>query len=344
MTSATMSQPAAELDAGDPHCTREWFDLLAATALPPGTAVKFAPVGPTGQDDAALLPLMRLPESRHRVDALANFYTPLYAPIGLDQLDPASLAATFAKLRYDGTAVLRLAPLAAGGAFHATALAALRQAGWIADTYFCFGNWYAPIVTADFEAYLAERPSALRNTFRRARNRLERRPDFRLRIQQAPDAQLEAAIAGFERVYAASWKRPEPWPDFIPGLCRLAARCGWLRLGVIELDGQPAAAQIWLVAAGKAHIVKLAYDPAWRDLSVGTVLTAALMRHVIESDGVAEIDYLIGDDAYKRDWTPLRRERVGLVAFNPASARGLAAAAHHFGGKVVRRVRSNGDN
>jgi hypothetical protein len=42
------------------------------------------------------------------------------------------------------------------------------------------------------------------------------------------------------------------------------------------------------------------------------------------------VDYLSGDDAYKADWMAARRERVGLVAFDRLSLRGVAAAARHF--------------
>ena len=41
------------------------------------------------------------------------------------------------------------------------------------------------------------------------------------------------------------------------------------------------------------------------------------MQHVIDTDHVEEVDYLTGDDAYKQDWMSHRRERIGLVAFNP---------------------------
>ena len=75
-------------------------------------------------------------------------------------------------------------------------------------------------------------------------------------------------------------------------------------------------------------------------MTLGTdqpVLTAALMKHVMDEDRVSEVDYLSGDDAYKRDWMAQRRERVGLVAFDPHSPRGLLAAARHFAGVWIRR-------
>ena len=324
----------------DPHLTRDWFELLERTALPVGAAVTRFPIGYPEQPDACLLPMMRLPQSPWQIEALATFYSPIFGPINEVNLDVAGLREVCSRIRVDRnqpTARLDLSPLSPDGIFFATAQQALRSAGWIVGTYFRFGNWYARITHPDFTAYIDQRPSALRNTIVRASRKLERRSDFDLRIHTAPGQPLDQAIVDYATVYGQSWKRPEPYPDFIPGLCRLAAARGWLRLGVMTLDQQPVASQLWLVAGDRAQIVKLAYDPAFRHLSVGTVLTARLMQFVIEQDQVNEIDYLIGDDAYKRDWTPQRRERHGIVAFNPSSPRGLALAARHCAGRLLHK-------
>ena len=63
-----------------------------------------------------------------------------------------------------------------------------------------------------------------------------------------------------------------------------------------------------------------------------------MMEHVLEVDRVHEVDYGIGDEPYKRDWMSHRRERVGLIAFNPRTARGLSGAIRHFGGRWVRKL------
>ena len=97
------------------------------------------------------------------------------------------------------------------------------------------------------------------------------------------------------------------------------------------------AAQVWLVHGAKANIYKLAYVKGQEKLSAGSALTAALMQHVMDVDRVSEVDYLSGDDAYKRDWMAQRRERVGLLAFNPRRPQGLLAAARHFVGAWLRR-------
>jgi CelD/BcsL family acetyltransferase involved in cellulose biosynthesis len=148
---------------------------------------------------------------------------------------------------------------------------------------------------------------------------------------------LETAIKDFCEVYARSWKKPEPYPEFITGLCRLAHGNGWLRMGIGYLAGAPVTAQIWLVKSGVASIYKLAYDQEHARLGVGTWMSAALTEYVLDVDRVKQIDFLAGDDHYKAEWMDCRRERFGVIAFRRSSLRGLVAAGLHFGARILRR-------
>ena len=163
-------------------------------------------------------------------------------------------------------------------------------------------------------AYLDERPGQLRSTLKRKRARLLA-DGAKIEIATGPH-DVERALAAYEQVYARSWKQPEPVPQFMPALIRLCARRGWLRLGSVWLGEVPIAAQLWIVADGRAAIYKLAYDDAYKRYAAGTVLTAQLMQHVLDVDQVHEVDYLTGDDAYKQQWMTHRRERWGLVAYD----------------------------
>jgi CelD/BcsL family acetyltransferase involved in cellulose biosynthesis len=68
------------------------------------------------------------------------------------------------------------------------------------------------------------------------------------------------------------------------------------------------------------------------------VLTAKLMQHVIDIDRVKVVDYLSGDDDYKRTWMSHRREFWGILGFNPRSPRGLAQVVRHVGGRFGKRI------
>ena len=83
------------------------------------------------------------------------------------------------------------------------------------------------------------------------------------------------------------------------------------------------AAQFWFTAHGRAFVFKLAYDEAYSRLSAGTVLSAHMFRECLDVDRVHEVDYLSGDDAYKREWMTHRRQRFRVTACNPRTACGL---------------------
>lgn len=322
----------------DPHLGLPWFRLLAATAMPPGARLALCRASKQ-EAPAAFLPLLVMPDSPHRILALGNFYTPLFGIVGEEHADPATLQALARQLKTGkpGCDELRLAPMDPLSSSYKLLGESFRNAGWLVDDYFCFGNWYETIAERDAQTYLTARPSRLRHTLQRAEKRLAKTPGYELKIFKETGPELDEAIEAFVTVYNRSWKTPEPYPEFIPGLCRLAAENGWLRLGLLQLDHKPLAAQIWLVVGKQAFIVKLAYDQDFSYLSPGTVLTAALFRQVIDVDRVNLVDYLIGDDPYKQEWMTQRRERRGIVAFNPRRWSGLFAALRHSVGKLRRR-------
>ena len=211
------------------------------------------------------------------------------------------------------------------------------MAGLIPQTYFCFGNHYLQVNQRSFADYFQSLPSKLKNTISRKQKQFEKTAENRIVVYRDTGA-LDKGLDDYERIYRASWKIEEPHPQFIRGMCRTFAHLGWLRLGIAYLGEQPIAAQIWIVHGGIANIYKLAYDENFAKLSAGSILTKFLMQAVIDDEKVKEVDYLTGDDAYKKDWMSNRRERWGIIAFNRRTPYGLIAAARHSGGRLARRI------
>lgn len=340
-----VSPAGRALPAADTFYTAAWFDNLARHGVEPSHRLRVLQ-GDDGHGGRFMLPMLL----RERGDAavygpaltgLSNFYSSLYGPVGAQ--DAGGVEGCRAWLRHlsrrGGSGVLDLQPLDADGPFLQALRAALDAEGWLHDTYFCFGNWHLDVAGRTFDNYYVTVPSRIRNTIRRARKKLDEAGDWTLRIHDGHSPLLTQAIDDFVGVYLRSWKVPEPFPEFVPGLVRTAAAEGWLRLGVVRRGDTPIAAQLWLVRDGFALIYKLAYDEAHKKWSGGSVLTAEMMRHAIDVDRVREIDYLTGDDAYKQDWMDRRRERVGLVAFDPRTTQGLASAARHHAARLWRRLR-----
>jgi hypothetical protein len=63
------------------------------------------------------------------------------------------------------------------------------------------------------------------------------------------------------------------------------------------------------------------------------------MEQAIDVERVREIDYLIGDDAYKSAWMSQRRERFGLVAYDLGTWRGVLGLARQLVGQAWRHLR-----
>ncbi|TME69054.1 MAG: GNAT family N-acetyltransferase, partial [Chloroflexi bacterium] len=79
----------------------------------------------------------------------------------------------------------------------------------------------------------------------------------------------------------------------------LAAR-GWLRLGVLSVDGEDAAVLFGFAYEGTLALYNAAYDPNLAPLSVGIACAAYAIRSAI-AEGLRTYDFLRGDEPYKYD-------------------------------------------
>ena len=183
--------------------------------------------------------------------------------------------------------------------------------------YFCFGNWYLDKIDFNGDQYIQSRTSNIRENIKRYSKKLQRTGKLEfVMVTNSCNDEIDHYMDLYYAVYHASWKAPEMDPSFHRDLAKLARDKGWLRLGFLFLDTTPIAAQLWLVSDGVAYIAKLAYDEQYKKLIPGVILSSEMMKYVIDTDRVMEIDYLIGDEPYKKDWTPNRRERNGILIFN----------------------------
>jgi len=314
-----------------------WFATVAAHALPAGARPRLLLYREAGQA-IALLPLQRA--ATGRLEGLTAPYTCIFRPLVAADADAGALAragrAFGRACRSHGT--LRLEALDLDWPGLAPLLAGFRRAGLVPLRFAHFGNWHADIAPGGWAGYLAGRPGELRETIRRRLARAGRDASVTFDLI-ADGAGLDAGIAAYADVYARSWKEAEPFPDFGPAFLHAAAAAGVLRLGVLRRGGVPVAAQYWTVTAATATVHKLAHDEAARALSPGTVLTALMLRHLLEREGVAALDFGRGDDAYKAGWTGRRRQRIGVLLCPPWNPAGLLAVARHLLGQIAAAVR-----
>ena len=287
----------------------------------------------------AVLPTLLARQTRGRhIAALGNYYTAIFQPAMLPGLPAAAWKPLLNKLRAvnAGLTSLTLSPMDPDSEAFVALELALSLSGFAAYRYFCFGNWYLK-APRNWAEYLASREGKQRSTIKRMSQRITA-DNGRVEILTSTQ-DLERGLTAYLHVYERSWKIPEPSPQFIPGLMRLCSQAGAMRLGIVWLKDQPIAAQLWIVSNGRAEIYKVAYDEAFKSHSPGTVLTAQLIQYALEIDGVREIDYLIGDDPYKKNWMSHRRERWGLVAYNKRSFWGIVGAASESFGRTTKPLR-----
>lgn len=315
-----------------------WYHVLARYGTETGSRVRVY------ADTAARAALVcRLSPGRHRLLSLSNYYSTEHGPVyaadaGALREALGAIAREIADARYDAVQLSGLDP-------HDVSFAGLVDAFGAADLrpqhYFDSGTWYEETVGIDFDRYVAARPSALRNTWKRKSRALAaaHRLDY---VFHDGDAALADGVRDYEAVYAESWKSAEPFPNFMPHLIRAAATVGALRLGILKVDGVPAAAQCWLAWRGRVTIYKLAHATRFDGLSVGTILTMRMTERVLERDKPREIDFGRGDDTYKKAFLSRRRERWGLLVANPHTLAGRLLVWRQAAAGVVKRVLRHG--
>jgi hypothetical protein len=280
-------------------------------------------------------------QNPHTRSALTNYYASLYSLMISSSSDRNTalrhLILQLVQLR-PRCAVLNFAPIAQEDFDEVSLRQVFFNQGWYTKKYFCFGNWYLPCAGLKFEEYMKQRPSQTYNTWLRKRKKFHEKKGARLEIITDVEG-ATIAMELYQTVYAKSWKKPEPYPNFISGWARICAENGWLRLGIAWIDDVAIAVQFWFTINRRAYIFKLAYDEDYSRWSAGTILSAHMIKYSLEEDQVIEIDYLTGDDNYKQAWMTHRRERVGVIACNLWNARGLATAATEYIGDLRRRWR-----
>ncbi len=319
------------------NARRDWFAVSAEAAVAAPATPRYVLMD-DADGPAAVVPMLAGPGRHWR--SLTTPYTCLFQPLIRPGASPELLRQIgrgFGRLCRNWPVTV-LEALALDWPGMDPFLAGLRDAGLAARQFAHFGNWFLEVPGWSWPQYLQTRPGPLRETIRRKTKLVGREPGLRLEIAQTPAA-LGPALAAYEAVYARSWKQPEPFPDFNQALVERFASSGVLRMGLMWAGEQPIAAQYWAVLDGSATVLKLAHDDRFKAISPGTVLTAHMVRSLLEQDTVRELDFGRGDDPYKRGWAEHRRSRIGLLLASPWSVAGLASLLRHDAGVALRRLK-----
>lgn len=302
----------------------QWFVLFEDYVLTGEESLQLYYSSISDGRGSMLLPLIRR-DSKFGVvvlESVQNYYSVDYRPVCSSEQARALIpeAITFI-IKSKIADVVELKPLDPKAPETGLIKSAFMGARWIVFQENCQANWIHNI-NGEFDDYLQTRTRRLRNTIRRKSKRLLTMPNVDLTIHSGTE-NLEELISAYNQVYEKSWKVDEPHPQFIPALIRAVADRGQLRLGLLRMDGVPIAVHFWIVKHQRAYIYKLAHDAAYDRYSPGTVLMAEMIRNAIEEDAVKMLDFLSGDDKYKKDWMDERHFKLKIMAYNSRSVKGV---------------------
>ena len=315
------SRPLAmPLGVAGPFDRADWFDRLAA--LHWGDFARCDAVGQSGGAQA-WLPLVE--QRKGHCVSLANWYSFVHRPLFSGSHDAVAqrLALTDLLTRLRRTmGLLTLYPVPETDGSAAMIAETLKTAGWWVHAEPAGDNHWLDLDGMNHDAWWQTLPGELRSTVtRKARKNI---------VAITVATHFDPAIwAAYDAIYSASWKPEEGNPALLRAFAEAEGAAGRLRLGLAKIDGVPVAAQFWSVENGQAHIHKLAHVEDSVRASTGTLLTAALFRHVITLDNVLRVDFGTGNDRYKRDWMNRHNRLWRIKAFNPSHRQAWLPALKH---------------
>lgn len=179
-----------------------------------------------------------------------------------------------------------------------------------------YGDWYVDGIDCTGDEFIEALPKKIRKDVSYCMRRLQKLAAVEFKVVKDPEL-VHAYMRAYYDVYSKSWQKTETvGPQFHRDYAEVAARQGWLRLGFLFAGDEAIAAQFWITSHATSYVLKTVYDQAYKKYSPGKVLTAEMVRYVIDEDRIRLIDYVQGDEPYKKDWTPKRRERRGATLFS----------------------------
>lgn len=201
----------------------------------------------------------------------------------------------------------------------------------------------------DWDAYLASRSSNLRQQVRRFERRLDKEHDVNLRRTRTP-AELEADMGTLfdlhdRRFEGQTSLSSETARAFHSEFAAAALDRDWLRLWLLEVDGEAIAAWYGWRLGGRYAYYNSGFDPERSQQRPGLVLIAGVIRSALE-EGAEEFDFLLGDESYKFRFAEDSRtvHNVSVArSWHPALALTAAeAGARGLGRRLPERVRRAG--
>ena len=313
--------------ASNAFLTPEWFFSWLSVYRD-----EASPWVPVVRDDdgrlAGLMTLARRPGRRGALHFAGATIGDLFGPVaaeGAENLVAESVAARLRSDREWGLLLLEKTPAEAswpeafaGGALRTTAL---RHRDEVSPAITLSGR--------SWEDYLAERSRNFRSQLGRKLRGLEREGELRFR-QTADPSELARDLETFFALHDARWDErggsgalSKQARDFHRAFAPQALERKWLRLWLLELDGEPITAWYGWRVGGLYSYYLSGWTDRWSRYSTGQLILA----HTIEAafaEGASEYGLLLGGEEYKARFAETYGE-VRTVAVTRTASRARAA-------------------
>src|SRR3989339_1919431 len=176
-------------------------------------------------------------------------------------------------------------------------------------------------IQTDWETFMASRTRKFRKAIRNKMNRIKKWGAYEIKTIDTIDdngSVLEHIFAISKNSWKADYDKDIVSNDnnmrFFTALSKTAARKGWLKIWLLNVDGKPVAYEYHLAYKGRLHALRSDYDRSYRLSSPGSILDMHIVENAF-SGHVREYDMCGSSDFYKLNWTSDIREHARILIF-----------------------------
>lgn len=180
-----------------------------------------------------------------------------------------------------------------------------------------------------WEAFTSAIAASRRTDLRRRLRKAEQRGEVRFRVYCPDEETFESALQTAIEIESDSWKgrrgsalkTDRALRTFFRDYLDAARSAGMLRIGIMEMGGEPVAMQLAVVSGKRLWILKVGHREAFARYAPGMQLTMEAMKYCFEQD-LAGYEFLGVDEAWQRAWPVSERDYSGIIHL-PWSSRGI---------------------
>ena len=179
-------------------------------------------------------------------------------------------------------------------------------------------------VPENIDAFYAARSKKHRQHLRQYMKKLENTFPGRVTIiNYSRENEVEQAISVISRISANTYQNA-----YASGvvndtktrvLLSTAARKGWFRAHILQVNGQPCAFQIGFGYKRTYFLDQIGYDSGWNRYNVGTVLFIKVLEYLCADPLIDSVDFGYGDTQYKRIYGNEQWEEASVYISAPRS-------------------------